>query len=258
MNPVDKAIQDVMFSIPREILHYAFISKGYPIIKYPISLETSIKDKVVTTRVLPDCNMVGGVQVNIDIGRLTPKYNDTSKRVFFIPKTYTEGRTITSVLSVAYYSGFISQSANSGGMVGAAMNTLNAISDIPVASTSNVSLIGENTILIEDGAYDSGSLVVRCLLGNDTEFSNLDPTTVPAFSKLVVLAVKAWIYVNTIIPMDKGRLYGGMELGTFKEIIDGYSDANEMYAEYLKDTWKKVAFMDDKASYSRHLRLSVN
>ena len=40
-----------------------------------------------------------------------------------------------------------------------------------------------------------------------------------------------------------------------KEIIDGYSDAEELYKTHLKEKWMKVSKMNDTQSWQRQLKL---
>jgi len=258
MNAIEKALQDVLFSIPREVLHATFIKRGIGAVKYPISLESVIREKVINARVLVDCNLVGGVQMEIPLRNLRPVHVQGVNSVFKIPKTLTEGRDISSVLSVSYggedYYGSSSSGSGSSALVSQAMSNLNAVSTGGTPSIeTNVRLIGDNTILIVGDYINIGDIVVRCVVGNDAQMSNLNPTAVPAFSELVVMAVKAYIYVNKVIPMDKNQLYGGMTLGSLKDVIDGYSEANELYKEYLRDTWKVISYMDDTESFHRTL-----
>lgn len=259
MNPIDKAIKDVMFSVPKAILHYAFVTSEYHGFRYPVSLEHVIREQVVDARVIPDCNLVGGVEVEIDITGLTPIYNDGINRVFKIPKSMTENRSITGVFSASYdyqeVRGYLRQNASTYTTAG--QKLLNTAAPEASNATIKVSLVGDNTVLIKDWVETGHIYKLRVRLGNDGNMANLDPATIPAFSKLVEFAVKAYIYNNTIIPMDRGQLSGGMELGSFKDIIDGYSDSNQLYQEYLTDTWARVAFMDDKESYHRMLRATI-
>ena len=88
MNAIEKALQDVLFTIPRELLHHSFIKRGSSVIKYPVSLETVIREKVITARVLTDCNLVGGVQLEIPLVSLNPVYTEGNNAVYKIPKHF--------------------------------------------------------------------------------------------------------------------------------------------------------------------------
>ncbi|MOA51142.1 hypothetical protein D3C78_1742520 [compost metagenome] len=71
----------------------------------------------------------------------------------------------------------------------------------------------------------------------------------------MVLATKAYIFTNIALPMDQAELSGGMALGRFKEIVDGYADAYEQYEQYFEETWRKVAIFNDPEANKRHLKL---
>lgn len=260
MNAIDKAIQDVMFGIPPEILHYVFISRNFRDTYYPVSLEHMIRSSVIEPRVIVDCNLVGGVHAEIDASNLRPVFDDGVKKVYRVPKDMTEGRSIVSVQSV----GFDRMGLQEGlreqptGVVAQSRRVFEASkTDVPNAST-RVSVIGENTIMLDDHGTNSYIGRLRVILANDENMGNLDPKTYPHFSKLCELAVKAYIYTNTRIGMDKARLSGGMELGAFKDAVDEFADSNTLYQEYLRDTWTKVAIMDDRPYYNRILSSQVN
>jgi hypothetical protein len=87
--------------------------------------------------------------------------------------------------------------------------------------------------------------------------SHIQPRSYKAFCKLVEYAVKAFIYNEYIIEVDMGELRGGHNLGKFKDIIEGYSDAEELYSTYLTEKWQKIAFQNDRESLTRFLKLTV-
>jgi hypothetical protein len=74
--------------------------------------------------------------------------------------------------------------------------------------------------------------------------TNITPGGVKQFCKLVILATKAWIYNETVIDLDMGYLYKGMEVGRVREIIDSYADSAELYSEFLEE-YRGVGFMMD-------------
>ena len=111
--------------------------------------------------------------------------------------------------------------------------------------------------MIKDTVTASGTGLLRCLLANDENFSHLQIRSIPYFTRLCELATKAYIYNEYTIKMDKGRIEGGAEIGRFREIVDGYADAEEMYQEYLLNTWQKVSFMNDRESFERLLKMQI-
>lgn len=266
MNPITYALNQVRFEIPREILEKLFITQFAAQHCYykptPISLDARIRDEVITPRVLMDCNMMGGTETHIRLTGLPREDVDAFTYVYRIPKTLTQGRSITAALSVTFGEGAVVGATNLVPMRGnvlldAASGLLNSSTPIPMISTAKVKLIGENTILIADNMSMPTNIFLRCWLENDTNFNHINPRSYPAFSKLVVLAVKAYIYVNAMIPMDMGEIFAGNQLGRFKEVIDSYSDANEMYMTHLTEVWGRVAVLNDFDAHRRHIQLLV-
>jgi hypothetical protein len=260
MNAIDKAIKDVQFNIPKEVLHYAFVGSHYGSLRYPVSLESVIREKVIDARVIEDCNIVGGVQDYIELSNLKPIFNDGTTLVYKIPKHLTQNKSITAVHSVNFdhveNNGYLSGMGGSSTLSSAAHKMADAALTSTPNNSAEVSIIGDNTISIKDLGGDGFVGSVKVTLSNDANMSNLNVTTYKAFSKLVLLAVKAWIHTNTIIPMDSGVLHGGAELGKFKDVVESYADSNELYDEYLETKWTKIAFMDDRPAYNRALKLT--
>lgn len=268
MNPITKALADVSFKIPREILIEVFAPKTYIWRNQPINYEEQIRNLVIRSRVMVDCDMVGGTEVFIPLWDVPSQVLATDRlvTVYNIPKSKTQGRTITSVLSLSYVNGPSAAYMNTSNafdpctvtdvnIAGKAM--VDALSSLPIPSSAKVQLIGENTVMVKDTVVASGVGLLRCILANDENFSHLQIRSIPYFSRLCELAVKSYIYNNYAITLDRGRVEGGFEIGKFKEIVDTYSDAEEMYQEYLLNTWQKVAFMNDRESFERFTKTMI-
>lgn len=263
MNPIQKAIMDVKFKIPPQILQAAFVHREFGHRPLPIDVDALIRDRVINARVMVDCNLVGGQQVEIPLTSVRAEYLDPTTLIYRIPKALTQGRTISRLLSLGIGFGTMSMgngvlNRNSYGY-SAVMDAADAVmasqAPIPMVSTAYLHLIAENTVMVTEQIALPSNVILRCYLENDEEFSQLRPTAFPKFSRLVELAVKAHIYNELSIPMGQGQLVGGMELGKFREIIDGFADSNELYDTYLQETWNKVALMNDSMSRERHLRM---
>jgi len=260
MNPVTYALNQVRYEIPREVLEKVFISQFNYQLRNPISLDSRIREEVIVPRVFTDCNIMGGTETFIRLNGLPREDVDAFTYIYRIPKTLTQGRTITSALSVTFGEGAVVGATNlvpmhGNALLDAASGLLNTSSPIPIISSAKVKLIAENTIMIADNMSLPTNIFLRCWLENDTTFNHINPRSYPQFAKLVLLAVKAYIYVNAMIPMDKGEIFGGNQLGRFKEVVDSYSDANEMYATHLKEVWGKVAILNDFDAHRRHLQM---
>lgn len=262
MNPIQKAIADVKFKIPHDVLTAAFIQREFGQRASVVNIDAVIRDVIIEKKVRPDCNLVGGTQVEVYLGDLRPEYLDPYTVIYRIPKEKTQNRSITRVLSVSM--GSINHIGTStygapgySSMLSAAEGVMASFEPIPVVSTANISLIAENTIMVQDTLTFPVNSFLRCYVENDEYFSQLRSTTYIKFSRLVELAVKAYIYNKLTIPIGQAQLVGGQELGRFREIVDSYSDAMEQYDTYLQETWAKTAIMDDTRSRERHLRLLV-
>lgn len=271
MNPITIAIQQLHYKIPEPILREAFRDKtqGFytgPMYGFPESIDSRINNLVVKPRVLLDANLVGGQHAIIPLDGLMPVYSDIVNTVFEVPKDRTNNLSILSVLSAGYlpqwYFSNTSLTNTSSCGYSDTSTTIQRIYDsmasIPPISNAYVQLTGENTVLIRVVSPTQLTYFIRCVLSNDPNLNNIKPRSIPAFSKLVELAVKSYIYNSLIITMDQAYLQGGQELGAFKNIVEGYSDAEEMYQTYLRETWSPTAFANDVHAYDRFIRLQIS
>lgn len=252
-----------MFRIPREILNVVFLEPYQQFRDLPGDIKERIRFLVLQQRVLVDCNLVNGVEVRIPLDDVQSEVVDNGyTTVFQIPKNKTNGRSILSVFDVTYgdlyntQSGYgISSYGRSSPALQLAAGSMDAQMRTPYVGTTRVELIGENVIMVQDSMILPQNLYLRCSLENDENLSNIKARSFLVFSKLVELAVKAYIYNYYVIKLDMGELRAGIQVGKFKEIVDGYSDAETMYQEHLNEKWAKTAFMNDSESMSRFVSL---
>lgn len=271
-SPVDYAIEQLFFRIPNQILALAFIGPyalNNPFVTNTASLPQSIRDQVVYRRVLQDFNLLGGVEDNVPLYGLEPQIVDQYTRVYHIPKERTKGRTIIDVLSMSFGNqgtfGFnqglgLNQYNNNGehgrgALTDGLMNIVSSYSAIPQVSTANIRLIGENTVMITDVTPIALDPWLRCRLSYNPDLGGVTPNFWPFFAELVFLATKAWIYNQMIVRMDLAQLIGGQELGTIREIIQEYADADRTYVELRDEKLGKKSFLADKTRKHRHLRM---
>lgn len=259
MNIIKKAIDEIRYEIPRQILVEAFTDPEMVRLGSSVSLDTMIRQDVIDARVIPDCNLVGGMTVNIPLHSLTPEYMDVTTLIYRIPKSLTQGRSITTALELSVGdlsmlgNAAIVQQSNSA-LVNAAEALLNANRPIYSPSTAYVRLIAENTVMVSENYQLPTNLYLRCILENDSQLSNLPASAYHDFATLCKLATKAHVFNRLALSLDIGQMYSGMAMGRFKEIVDGYADANELYGTFLKDTWRKVAVFSDHEAKIRHLK----
>jgi hypothetical protein len=263
LSALSKATDECKFRIPRTILDVVFIRRTQNWKDLPVSIDEMILRNVIRPRVMIDCNLLGGTEAFINLEGVQYTRTDDYTSVYRIPKTLTQGRSIIVVKNITFTD---PTKISSYGIAAGTQNTtmlqtgsavMDAHGSIPVTSTARVQLIGENVVMVRDTVVLPANIYLRCILENDETLSHLQLASYRHFSELCVLAVKAYIYNEYVIEMDVGELLGGMQLGRFKEIVDTYAEADELYRTYLVEKWQKVAVMQDTEQFTRLLRLMI-
>jgi hypothetical protein len=260
---ISKAIDEVKFRIPRQVLEAVFIKRAEQWRLQPVSIDEHILNAVVRPRVLVDCNLVGGTEDFIALEGVSMERTNDYTSVYHIPKSKTQGRSIMSVLNITFSdpnrvsSYATAASQNNSAMLRLGNAVMDAHASIPVTSSAFVQLIGENVVMVRDTTILPANIYLRCILANDENMSHIQLKSYRMFCKLVELAVKAYIYNEYIIQMDLGELHGGQQLGRIKEVIDSYAEAEELYQLFLTEQWTKVALMNDTESWTRLLKTII-
>lgn len=268
MTPITKAIQDVKMRVPPQILTEAYVSRPMAFGVKVSSVDDQITSEVIRPRVLVDTNINGyGLEATIDLTSVPYEKPDNYTTVYRVPKTHTQGRSIISVLNVTYADSTLGAVSSYGAAGMYAANTpalgvmlqgvVDSNSTIPITSTAQATLIGENVVMVRDTIASAGIAYLRANLANDENLTDLPIRSYRVFSELVTLAVKSHIYNNYIVKMDLGQLYGGQMIGKFREIVEGYADAEELYGTMLKEKWTKVSIMSDRPAFTRYVRTLV-
>lgn len=258
MNAVSKALQEIHFNIPPEVLQITFMEYGYGTNQI-ISMDERILNTVIRPRVLLDTNLVGGVMVRIPIDKCNVQEVYNREFLITVPKHLTSGRSMVSVLSLISMTGYTSILPNhvNSQFVTAAETMYNNMAYHNVVQTARLELVGENTVYCSEPSIFIYSAILRCVIENEINMGNLHPRNYPVFSKLCILAVQSYIYNHMKVKLDQGYVYGGHELSSVADIIDGYSDREEMYQEHLNLEYKKVAQMNDSEAQHRLIKLAV-
>lgn len=263
MNMIEKALMDVRNRIPKEILDLTFQRKDYMGRPLPVSVDTKVRELVIDARVMRDCNIVGGEQVLIKLDQVVPQWVEPPySAVYNVPKALTNGKSITTALSIGYGNMAAAGTAyqaqfNTSAMMDAANQVLQSHLSIPLVSTASVELIGDNVIFVRDTMSIPQTLWLRCVIENNEDLNNMGMRYALDFSKLVELATKAYIYNNMNIQLDLGQLHGGMNLGKIRDVVDSYADANEMYDTFMEEQWRKQVLMADHETNSRIMKMTV-
>ena len=263
MNAINYAISMINRKIPKEVLRVAFLSNVSYQTRIPITTDARIKQMIINDRVLDDINIIGGTTVTIPLNGLAQEIVDGNAAVIIVPKSRTQGRSILTAHNVAFGASAVAGHTTnllvpSGDMANAQQQMLNSISSLPYTSEGMVSLIAENTIMIKGINTLWGNLYLRCEVENDSNLNNIKRRSYLAFSKLCVLAVKAYIYNDCIVPMDIAYIEGGANLGKIRDIVESYDTAEEDYLEYLETTWAKVSKLNDPVTVEHLVRISAD
>jgi hypothetical protein len=269
MNALTKALSDIKYTIPEEILNVAFSDEEDRYARYVFSLDEKILNKIIRPRVLVDANIVAGTMVVVPLEGLTPIMYEDYYTVYQIPAERIDNRSIISVHSLVYYPygiGLNNGNTNYNFFTNTGLRSISdtgnriydASANTGVLTNTVCNLIGHNTILIRENYRAIMSYGIRCMVENEENLQNISVRSHHDFARLCILAVKSYIYRTLIIKIDRGYLQGGQELGAFKTMVERYEDAEEQYVTFLKEKWQAIAFMNDGASYHSFLKSMIN
>lgn len=267
MDIITKAITEVKFRIPYEVLRLAYQTTALNMA--PVSLDEQIRRKTINARVIVDANIVGGDTIIVDLSGLAPKQYDNYNYVFEIPPERLNHRTIMSALSVNYmtYNSVVntylpganpSTPNRMNDLTSAAHRAMDSRSSIPIVSNAEVLVVGPRTIMIRNHLITASVVQVRCVVTHEENLSNINIRNAHSFSKLCELAVKSFIYKELVIRLDRGYLEGGQELGSIKSYVDTLSDSEQMYQDYLREEWTAVSVMNDRNLYENLLKMQID
>lgn len=263
MNPIAKALDEIQFNIPPEILKTIFTQDDFYLCSTPVSMETRIREQVIDARVLVDMDIVGGTEVYIPLGPpVISEYIDQFTVMYQIPDELTQNRPIRQVYSMHFgILGYSTASLVAHGATTTLGNEMRKVLDnamrTPPAATSYVNLINHNTFIVKYTYLPYTSAFARCRLGNDEALSFIRSQSIPKFAELCVWATKAYIYNKMRVRIDQAFLSGGQELGAYKDAILDWAEAEERYQETLK-VWKNISQnFNDPESRRRTLRTLV-
>lgn len=273
MNAIAYAINEIMHTIPYEVLHAAMTHREDRNVYGMISLEEKIVNKVIRQRVMMAANVIGGIEHIIPIGNIYPTVSERMYTVYQIPNELTMDKEIVSVLSLSFLpnAGFMGVSGGFGSpsmvynpnspIAAMASGVTNVASRIAashatsgILSNARTELVARNTVAVYANYQSLANYGLRVVLENDANMNNIQPRSYRYFSQLCVLATKAYIYLQLNLAINSGYLSGGQELGVFRNIIDKYESAEEEYQTFLREQWGGVAFMNDAQRHANFLQ----
>lgn len=273
MNAIDTALRRIN-TIPQAVLKQAFMPTRYdPTRKAryydnttPLSLDAILRDQLIYGRVLPDINLISGSEDFIPLSRAKQEWIDQFNSIYRFSDEATGGRTITSVYEVTYsyasnsmlggYGGYGAYSTRSSALLKSARDVLRTSVGSPAQSTAYVQLVGHNAVMVNDITPIQNSGALRCKISHDPNLNNLQPAYQQRFATLALYAARAYVYTALVIDLDEGMLRGGQQIGRFREIVDSFADADNMYIEELS-RFTKVGILNDPMQHRKTLRMAL-
>lgn len=251
MSAIDYCINKVMNSdIPRAILKDVFIDERAQRYRLPSSIEDGIRNKIMKAIVIPELSTMGGTQVAIDIQSIPYSDLNNNERIYQIPLTSTQGREITRLeyICTSTFSG----STGNEGIITDVEKLMRNQSPMKEEMNGEVTLLANNNILINNPLYVLSNVFLVCLLELDPHLTTIKPAYYNPLSKLVIAATKAYIFRETVLEMDRAKLYDGREFGSYKDIVSNWSDMYETYEDLLVK-WRKYLILNDPQLKEAHV-----
>lgn len=236
----------IMNEIPLELLQKVFNANPVYGAGSLYSREQIIADVLVRNRVMKDCDIVGGEQVIIPLNGV-PDAITNGAMIYRIPMSATAGRYINSVLA-------LEMGTWNGQYAGS--NALSAANGPQGSGSHLVKLVGTNTIAVQEN-IPTANLHLRCILGNDANMNNFNEKSKLAFGQMCVLAAKATIYNKLIIAIGEAGNNGGNTNAATQQMVDSYSDATELYNEFVRTRWAKISKMTDRKTHQRICQMGI-
>lgn len=270
MSVLSKALNDLRFKIPEDILKIAFTPNNtFRWRNAPTSLDEEIRSQVIRPRVMVDLNIFAHKRVSISLGDVPCEQIENFVWIYEIPMEKLDNREIVSVLSVHYmpvynqmgftgygYGNSIMQPVSDALIAG--QRAVDSHSSIPNTSSAQVNLIGQNTVLIRDPFRANRPYHLLCVIANDPELNNIDYRSQDYVNKMVELAVKAYIYNTLRIKVNRGFLEAGVEIAAVREYIESIADSEQMYQDFKQEQMGAVLVMNERDIYTDLIRLQVN
>lgn len=269
-NPIDYAINRVKnFAIPPQLLQ--FLMNGRQTSRYRptrSNLETLIREKIIEGRILPDCNILGPTETDVICQPSWYESLDDGSKILTIPLAATKGKKIVTVSKLLYSPGVFTSAANGhvaatvGGYNprGSTMSqSLTKLADShrkqEVASSTNMDIIGHNTILISSYVTFINNTSLSCRLEGDENLSFIKPGKYDLVAQMVELATKAYIYNNYELDVSQGAISQGRELTDIRDKVQAYASADEEYKTLYQERFRKAIRMNDPMTKVKQHRL---
>lgn len=242
---LDLAFTEIYHSIPEPILRMAFKERA-PNAQLLLPIHQVMCQRVIYDRVLKECNITGGLVKHIP---LRPEYAEATigtslmasadgnyGRIYRIPAAERDNCNISDVIGISppialsQVSGLPSAGRN---VINTAITALESYTGTSLQSLPLVELMRGNMVRVSPANYSDQLWIISVRLEYDTQFTNMNQQAIMPFARLVVAAVKAYIYNKLYIDLDRVAMEAGVELNAIRSVIERYEPEEETYKELL-------------------------
>lgn len=262
---IDYMLDVIEREIPSRLLDIVFKPKPlHGDLNIPHSRREIIRQEVINDWVVRDCNVLGVQDIHVPLTQATISDVGQNQRLIYFPKSSTGGKRILGISSMGFFNPYAHSSiAAMGVMTGTEMQSaisklLSSHSQIPRVETGYVSIVNENTFMVEDLIRASNNFWVGLRLESDEYLSHIRPEYYPKLAEFGMMACKAVIYRKMINDRDGAVIEGGHELGSLNDLVNNWSDAGETYQDMRKTRLTKILRLNDKNTHRAHLKVLVS
>lgn len=256
MSAIDSAIQKVIRSIPRPILKAGLFTSEELTFGLPTTIEDAIYSKVIGPFVIPKLSEFGQLR-EIPLTGVPWESIKSNVRVYRIPEESTDFRPIVSahiagsnIVDGRYHTPPQTQfyQANHSSVLNRAARITRAEQPQARITTAEVRVLAPYTVQIKEPYHFRNELTLYARVRISEDLNEIKPAFYEVIAKLVLYATKQYIYNNLILAMGSMRLEHGKDFSEFKNIVDSYSDAGDMFDDHLPLCSRCLAFNDDSAN----------
>lgn len=240
-------------SIPSKLLEITFRpDPKHGINNVQFSVRERIRQEVINDWLVRDINTKGIQDIVLPLSTAVIRDAGRNQLVIHIPRSATGGRRIVSISRMGFFNPYaVSNLASLGAVTSTEMQRaiskmVTSVSAIPRVETGYITLINENTFLVEDFIMTSTNFWVGVSLEADEYLSNIKPAYYDKLAEFALMACKAVIYRKMVNDRDGSIIEGGHELGSLNDLVNNWTDADEQYQDMRRMRLKKILSLNDK------------